>query len=105
MQNSILEKLKENTQVIYRKALDADQTLGRLHQAGQGKFVQIFPQDAGFSVTSKRFQPYVEELAKDIAELESLNEQGPFETKLAVVVQKMEQLFSTLSRFKESLRE
>ncbi|MBN7821486.1 hypothetical protein [Bowmanella yangjiangensis] len=101
---SILDKLKDNMQILYRRALDADQTLAKLHQQGQGKFQQIFADDAGFKVQSKRFGPYVEELAKDIVTLEGLTGSSSFESELAVVVKKMEQLFNTLSGLKESLK-
>lgn len=102
MQN-IIEKLKENLQVIYRKAVDADQTLGKLHANGQGKFQQVFPEDAGFTVNSKRFQPYVEELAKDILALEQADA-AAVQQQLPAVVKKMELLFSTLGNLQQSLK-
>lgn len=101
---SIIDKLKDNMQLLYRRALDADQTLARLQQQGQGKFQQIFPDDAGFQVQSKRFGPYVEELAKDIVALETQSDSPSFEQQLAMVVKKMEQLFSTLSGLKDSVK-
>jgi len=102
MQN-IIEKLKENLQVIYRRAVDADQNLGKLHASGQGKFQQVFPKDAGFVVSSKRFQPYVEELAKDILALEQAND-ADMQQQLPGVVKKMELLFSTLGNLQQSLK-
>lgn len=101
---SILDKLKDNMQVIYRRALDADQSLAKLHQQGQGKFQQVFADDAGFEVQSKRFGPYVEELARDIVNLEAQANTEAFEPQLANVVRKMELLFSTLAGFKDSLK-
>ena len=101
----IIEKLKENMQVIYRKAVDADQALGQLHASGKGKFSEVFTEDAGFTVKSKRFQPYVEELAADILSLEQqINEQEAFSALLPCVVKKMERLLSTLSHFQASLK-
>ena len=100
----ILDKLKENIQVIYRRAVDADAMLAKLHQQGQGKFQQIFPEDAGFAVSSKRFGPYVEELAKQVIALETCDSQTEFEQQLPDVVKKMELLFSTLGNLQASLR-
>lgn len=105
MQHSLIEKLKENLQVIYRKAVDADDRLGQLYQSGLGKFAQIFPDDVGFTVASKRFKPYVEELAKDILALEKISDGTQFEAQLSLTVRKMEQLFSTLANFQQSLKD
>lgn len=102
MQN-IIEQLKDNLQTIYRKALDADQSLGKLSANGQGKFQQVFPEDAGFEVSSKRFQPYIEELAKDILALEQADK-SELKANLPVVVKKMELLFSTLGNLQHSIK-
>ncbi|GAC16920.1 hypothetical protein [Aliiglaciecola lipolytica] len=98
----LFEKLAENMQVIYRKAIDADEALAKLQQSGKGKFNHIFAEDAGFSVQSKRFVPYVKELAVEVAKLEE-NQQSQIEQKLPDIVKKMELLLSTLSQFKVTL--
>lgn len=99
----LFDKLGENMQVIYRKAIDADQALAQIQQGGQGKFQNIFKADAGFAVASKRFMPYVEELGAEIA---ALSEQDPqvLEQLLPGIVRKMELLLTTLSQFKDTLR-
>lgn len=102
MQN-VLDKLAENMQVIYRKAIDADNSLNKLQQSGQGKFNLIFPQDAGFSVSSKRFMPYVEELAKQVAELAEAGQQK-LQIALPDIVRKMELLLKTLTQFQQSIK-
>lgn len=102
---SILDKLKENLQVIYRRALDADKALAKLQQGGKGKFQQVFAEDAPFTVQSKRFAPYVEELARDILALEQEQDESRQQTMLQPVVRKMELLFVTLANLQQSLKD
>ncbi|ALS99841.1 hypothetical protein [Lacimicrobium alkaliphilum] len=101
----IIDKLKENMQLIYRRALDADNALARLQQSGKGKFKHVFADDAGFVVRSKRFSPYVEELGKQVVELESVQDKAEFETRLAPIVKKMELMLLTLANFQQSLKD
>ena len=98
----LFEKLTENMQVIYRKAIDADQSLTKIQQSGQGNFNNVFNPDAGFKVNSKRFMPYVEELAGNIVILQHADQQG-LQSKLPKVVKKMELLLTTLAQFKTAL--
>ena len=100
---TIFDKLTENLQLIYRKALDADDILTRLRNEGKGKFTAIFPADSGFVQQGKFFKPYVEELATDI---QQLNNASPEQQKagLPAIVKKMELLLSTLSQFRQSIR-
>jgi hypothetical protein len=100
---SIIEKLSENLQLIYRKAIDADETITRLRNDGKGKFVAIFAADAGFTQQSKFFKPYVEELAKDISELDA-DDLSQQKTELASIVKKMEMLLATLAQFQQSFK-
>ncbi|GAB5379863.1 MAG: hypothetical protein Alis3KO_14050 [Aliiglaciecola sp.] len=100
--STLFEKLTQNMQVIYRKAIDADDSLAKLQQSGKGKFNHIFTQDAGFSVQSKRFMPYVKELAQQVADLENTDEEK-MQAKLPEIVKKMEMLLTTLSQFKVTL--
>lgn len=96
---TLFEKLAENMQLIYRKAIDADDALAKLHQGGKGKFHYVFTDDAGFTVQSKRFMPYVKELAAEVVALENTDTET-MEQELAVIVKKMEMLLTTLSQFK-----
>lgn len=100
---SIFDKLSENMQAIYRKAIDADQALNQLQQSGKGKFNYVFAEDAGFSVQSKRFAPYVEELGKEIARLTQAEELD-VRNALPAIVKKMELMLVTLSNFQLSLK-
>ena len=97
MQN-LLDKLTENMQLIYRKAIDADQALDKLQQTGKGKFANVFAADAGFTVQSKRFMPYVEELASDVAGLSNLASED-LQQRLPTIVKKMELLLKNLRQF------
>ncbi len=100
--SALFEKLTENMQVIYRKAIDADASLAKIQQSGQGKFNHVFSDEAGFEVQSKRFMPYVEELAKDIANLQSAD-MAKLEEELPSIVKKMELLLATLAQFKSTI--
>ena len=100
---SVLDKLTENMQLIYRRAIDADKALAQLQSSGQGKFAHIFNEDAGFEVQSKRFMPYVEELGKDIASLASADA-PTLQSQLPVIVKKLELLMKTLATFQTSLK-
>lgn len=97
----VINKLKENLQLIYRKALDADKQLDALNKDGKGKFTVIFGEDTEFSSRSKRFLPYVEELALEITSLEA-NENQRTEL-LPTVVKKIKALLVTLEQFKSTI--
>ncbi|WP_088330098.1 hypothetical protein [Lacimicrobium sp. SS2-24] len=102
---SVIDKLKENMQLIYRRALDADKALASLQQSGKGKFQHVFAEDAGFTVRSKRFSPYVEELGQQMIELESTDNKAEFEQRLIPLVKKMELMLLTLTNFQQSLKD
>ena len=97
----VINKLKENLQIIYRKALDADKQLDTLNKDGKGKFTVIFGDDSEFSSRSKRFIPYVEELAIEITTLES-EKSNPTEL-LPKIVKKIQTLLVTLEKFKSTI--
>ena len=106
--DAVIEKLHENLQVLYRKAVDADQALEQLKGQGKAKHSSVFPKEAGFQVTSERFAPYIAELSDDIAslvELKEKQEEKTFNSSLSTVVKKMESLFVTLAQFKGILTE
>jgi hypothetical protein len=100
--NKIIEALNENLRVIYRKAVDADAALNTLQSKGKGKFETIFVEGSGFSTRSKRFGPYVEELAGEVALLVEV-EQSQLQDALPAIVIKIELLLTTLAKFKKSL--
>jgi primosomal protein N'' len=97
----VINKLKENLQIIYRKALDADKQLDTLNKDGKGKFTVIFGDDSEFSSRSKRFIPYVEELAIEITALES--EKSNHTELLPRIVKKIQTLLVTLEKFKSTI--
>lgn len=101
---SILDKLTENMQIIYRKAVDADQALTKLQQSGKGKYQNIFADDSGFEINSKRFMPYVEELANQVALLIDADK-AEYEKALPSIVKKMELLLVTLTNFQQTLKQ
>ncbi|XOV79711.1 MAG: hypothetical protein ACFHVJ_01850 [Aestuariibacter sp.] len=100
--DSIIEKLNENLQVIYRKGIDADRALDLLKSQGKGKHQAIFPEDSGFVTQSERFMPYIEELSNNIQELDHIPEKDK-EQSLALIVRKMETLFTTLANLQQVL--
>ncbi|MFC0117506.1 prephenate dehydrogenase [Pseudoalteromonas xiamenensis] len=95
---SVIEHLNENLKVLYRQALDADQKLDELQRQGHGKFAALFQKDAGFNVESKRFKPYVLDVAADVSALSE--EDNMDQEKLKHTVAKMQQLHSLLASFK-----
>jgi hypothetical protein len=97
----VLAKITENMQLIYRKAIDADSALDKLQQAGKAKFSVIFTEDNGFTTKSKRFGPYVDELASDVTMLQS-NDVN-IENEITTIVKKMELMLLTLAKFKITL--
>jgi primosomal protein N'' len=100
---SIIEQLSENLQLIYRKAIDADQIISQLRNDGKGKYTAIFAADVGFEHHGKFFKPYVEELAKAILLLSELEPESQ-KKSIAKIVKKMEKLLATLSQFQSSVR-
>jgi len=104
--NNVVTALNENLQLVYRKAIDADQALDKLQSSGKGKFKAIFGDDTIFINRSKRFREYVEEVAGDVALLQKddadSSEQAQQE-KLTIIVKKLQLLLSTLEQFKQSL--
>ncbi|MGJ8678782.1 hypothetical protein [Paraglaciecola sp.] len=99
----IIQKLGENVQLIYRKAIDADQIISQLQNDGKGKFTAIFPKESGFIANSKFFKPYVEELAKTVVELSEKSE-SDLKSELPNLVSKIELLLKTLSNFQQTVR-
>lgn len=100
--SKIIDALNENLKLIYRKALDADANLDGLQKSGKGKFNTIFTQESGFKTSSKRFAPYVEELAEDVLNLTKANEEQ-LNQQLPPLVKKIELLLKTLEQFKKTL--
>ncbi|MFT2089589.1 hypothetical protein [Paraglaciecola sp. 2405UD69-4] len=100
---TIIQTLSENVQVIYRKSIDADQGITQLQQSGKGKFSAIFAEDAGFKANSKFFKPYVEELAKQVLELENKPDET-IKAALPELVKKIELLLTTLNQFQKNAR-
>lgn len=103
--DAVLDKLNENLQVLYRKALDADKALDQLSGQGKAKHKAIFPAEAGFTTSSERFAPYIAELSEDIAALQQVADEEERNQTLSAVVKKMEALFVTLAQFKGVLAE
>jgi len=100
---SIIQTLSDNVQVIYRKSIDADQTISRLQHDGKGKFSAIFAKDAGFKTSSRLFKPYVEELGADVLALEALSEEQ-IKQSLPILVKKIELMLKTLNQFQKTAR-
>ncbi|MDO6620268.1 MULTISPECIES: prephenate dehydrogenase [unclassified Shewanella] len=98
----VIQQIKESLQTGYRQAIDADKRLDELHQVGHGKFVAIFTEEQGFSQSSNRFLPYVQELADELDEIQELRHIPP-ET-LEAYVKKLGALLQTLHLFKQNTK-
>lgn len=100
--NKIIAALNENLKVIYRKALDADSALNSLKASGKGKFNTIFGDGSGFTTRSKRFGPYVEEIAGEVAVLVDANDET-LKLSLPSIVKKIELMLTTLEQLKRTV--
>lgn len=100
---AVINKLKQNLQLLYRKSIDADAALKILRSQGNAKFDSVFDADAGFTVSSKYFKPYVEEVALSVETLLSLDEQQ-MQSKLPDIVMKIDKLFKTMAQFQQSIK-
>jgi len=98
MTKAIEQQLIENISVILKKSLAADATLADLRAQKKAGFKAIFTTDAGFECAENTFQPYVEEVANDLVEWQSSQDQG----LLIALVKKIEQLFTVLANFEQS---
>jgi hypothetical protein len=101
---TIIEKLTENAQLIYRQAIDADATISTLQSNGKGKFQAIFPVDSGFKSSGRYFKPYVEELGQDIGHLAQLSIEQQKQA-LGPLVKKIELLHTILAQFQRSVQD
>ncbi|MEZ9197409.1 prephenate dehydrogenase [Shewanella sp. 10N.286.54.B9] len=98
----VIEQLKASLQTAYRQAIDADTRLDELKKAGHVKFDTIFTKDEGFSTTSNRFQPYVQELA---AEMEAMTQNtDTMAQALEGYVRKLGLLLQTMQAFKSNAK-
>jgi primosomal protein N'' len=98
----VIEQLKASLQTAYRQAIDADTKLDVLKKAGHVKFNTIFTKDEGFSTSSNRFQPYVQELA---AEMDAMShEPDSMASKLENYVRKLGLLLQTMQTFKANTK-
>ena len=104
---NVLDKLKDNLQLIYRKSIDADAALNQLQQQGKGKFATIFADNSPFTTRAKRFEPYVQEVAANmdtfLAHDFNAVAVSDLQPELVVIVQQIEALLSTLTQFKATL--
>lgn len=100
---TIIQTLSENIQIIYRKSIDADQTISRLQNDGKGKFSAVFSEDAQFATSSRFFKPYVEELANEVLALEKQT-QEEMKERLPLIVKKIELMLKTLGQFQKTAR-
>lgn len=95
----VIEQLKENLQIAYRQAIDADTKLDELKKAGHGKFTSIFTAEQGFMVSSNRFLPYVQELVDGLTKLQQQSSLDP--AALETLVRQLATLLKTLHAFKK----
>lgn len=100
---SVLKHLQENIKIIYHKAVDADKLLATLREQKKAGFAQIFSQDSAFKNHADTFLPYVEELAADLQEIQTDDEEH-YKKLLPNIVTKIELLFKMLDTFKSNIK-
>lgn len=101
---AVIEQLKQNLQLLYRKSIDADEALKILRSQGKAKFDSVFDAKAGFVVSSRHFKPYVEEVALNVDELASKDAEQ-LQSALPDLVHKIDKLFKTMTQFQQSIRD
>ena len=100
---TVLKHLQENVKAVYHKAVDADKMIEQLRENEKAGFKQIFSADTPFRNHSDTFLPYVEELAADLQEIETDDEEH-YKKRLPSIVLKIELLFKMLLTFKSNLK-
>ena len=100
---TIHQQLQETMQTLYRKAVDADQILDNLQRDQKGKFAAVFAADSVFTTSSKRFGPYVEEIAADWQAVKQLSDEDAKQA-LVPLLKKIELALSTLQQFVSSVK-
>lgn len=100
---TVLKHLQENVKIIYHKAVDADKQIELLREQKKAGFAQIFSADTAFKNHSDTFLPYVEELAADLQEIQTDDEEH-YKKLLPNIVVKIELLFKMLTTFKSNLK-
>lgn len=99
MTQNVNQQLLDNISIILKKSLSADATLADLREKKIASFEAVFSKDAGFISTANTFQPYVEEVADDFLKWQETQAQ----TILIALVKKIEQLFTVLAHFEQSV--
>ena len=99
---AIHQKLQDTIQTLYRKAVDADQALDHLQKDQKGKFAAVFTADSPFNTSSKRFGPYVEEIAQDWQALKAMAEEEA-KAALPLLIKKIELALDTIAQFQSTL--
>jgi primosomal protein N'' len=101
---SVLIQLQENVKIIYHKAVDADKLLAQLREQKKAGFAHVFAADTAFKNHSDTFLPYVEELAIDLQEIQTDDEEH-YKKLLPSIVVKIELLFKMLNSLNTKLKE
>ena len=100
---TVLKHLQENVKIIYHKAVDADKKIELLRENKKAGFAQIFSADTAFKNHSDTFLPYVEELAADLQEIQT-DDEDHYKKLLPNIVVKIELLFKMLTTFQSNLK-
>ncbi|MGS0674936.1 prephenate dehydrogenase [Shewanella sp. 0m-4] len=98
----VIEQLKASLQTAYRQAIDADARLDELKKSGHVKFDAIFSESEGFTTTSNRFTPYVQELAADMEGF--IQEPETLAKALESYIPKLGLLLQTMLAFKSNAK-
>jgi primosomal protein N'' len=99
MTQKINQQLIDNISIILKKSLSADATLADLRETKKAGFDRIFTKESGFRCSANTFQPYVEEVADDLLQWQ----QSQTQELLVAIVKKIEQLFTILANFEQSI--
>lgn len=102
---NLINSLEDNLKELYRKAVDADNSINELKKQGHGKFAAIFPEQTLFDLKADKFMPYLEQTAEQILKLR--DSKVPLEQnqqEIEAIVKKLHLLHTTLAEFKAALK-
>lgn len=101
--SAIESQLKDHLQNQYRQVIDADQRLDAIVQEGHGKFTAI-TEDPVFNTRARRFRPYWNEIAEQVAALDFSESEDTLQPKLARIVNQLALLSQLVTAFKEKTK-
>lgn len=100
MSQLIHQRIEDTLKDMLPIAQQADEILHALQLGNKSRYSAIFPKHSLFTVQSKMFLPYLEELDGDFKGLPSVGD-AAFESLLTSLMKKIQVMFQLLASFHE----